>query len=295
MKYSKLLHVKQSAKFSPYKKVIQCFSKCCSQLSVHMYQCTAKQRNRTNLILVSFFPSRSSLKPWLKLSHNVRLKCGIFSQYTKSKEQNNSELARSHKHNIYRKPLVTLRMKSTRIADLNTPSKIFSGDLYCHKSCHKNYIEKWKRTTSTTNTPKLFKNHFPCIKSITDLGTGFSLPDIWNMINQDDDADLKNNEIKSFLIQEFSDPISFCDRVGEKKSLSFSSSNEMQDMKNSSRNTDVVKTTSIEVEHHYLMFPLNLKIASTMHTSSSSLGKKQKFWTFFSSFLQFCLMSIILN
>ena len=260
-----------------------------------MYQCTAKQRNRTNLILVSFFPSRSSLKPWLKLSHNVRLKCGIFSQYAKSEEQNNSELARSHKQNIYRKPLVTLRMKSTRIADLNTSSKIFSGDLYCHKSCHKNYIGKWKRTTSTTNTSKLFKNYFPYIKSITDQGTGFSLPDIWNMINQDDNADLKNNEIKSFLIQEFSDPTSFCDRVGKNKSLSFSSSHEMQDMKNSSRNTDVVKTASIEIEHHYLMLALNLKIASMMHTSSSSLGKKQKFWTFFSSFLQFCLMSIILN
>ena len=43
---------------------------------------------------------------------------------------------------------------------------------------------------------------------------GFSLSDIRDMINQDHNADLKNNEIKGFLIEEFGHSIFFCDPRG---------------------------------------------------------------------------------
>ena len=43
------------------------------------------------------------------------------------------------------------------------------------------------------------------------------------------------------------------------------------------------------------MLTLDLKIASVMHISSSNFGKKQQFWTFFSRFLQLCLMSLVPN
>ena len=76
-----------------------------------------QSKNRTNLILVSFFLSRSSSKPQPKLTQSVRpgnLKCAICYKYAKSgKQKKKSELARSHKQKIFRKPLVTLRIKST--------------------------------------------------------------------------------------------------------------------------------------------------------------------------------------
>ena len=153
---------------------------------------------------------------------------------------------------------------------------MFAADLYCHKYCYENYIGKWNRATSTPNTSKtkmdIFKNYFSFIKSIIDQGRGFSLSDIRGTINQDDDANLRNNEIKGFLIEEFGDFISIYDPERKNQPL-----------------------FAFSCFRHYLMLTLDLKIASVMHTSSSNLGKKQKFWTFFSRFLQLCLMSVVPN
>ena len=55
-----------------------------------MYQWNGKHRYKTNLILVSFFLSRSSSKPRQKPSQSVRpekQKCAICGQYVKSGEQ----------------------------------------------------------------------------------------------------------------------------------------------------------------------------------------------------------------
>ena len=49
----------------------------------------------------------------------------------------------------------------TRIANVGTRSKMFAADLYCHKNCNVNYIGKW------------------------------------DMINQDDGADLKRIKLKA--------------------------------------------------------------------------------------------------
>ena len=68
------------------------------------------------------------------------------------------------------------------------------------------------------------------------------------MINQNGNADLKNNEIKGFLIKEFGDSISFCDPERKNQSLfAFSSSIEVQDVINSLQNIDVAKTAAIEI------------------------------------------------
>ena len=111
---------------------------------------------------------------------------------------------------------------------------MFAADLYCHKNRYPNYIGKWIRATSIPNTSARttskikkdkFKSYFPFIKSIIDQGRGFSLSDIRDMINQDDNADLKNNEVKGFLIEELGDSISFCDPERKNQSLlAFSSS-----------------------------------------------------------------------
>ena len=62
-----------------------------------MYQRYGKQRNKTNLILVSFFLSRSSLKPRPKASQSVsseNLKCAIWSQYAKSRERRKIKISK---------------------------------------------------------------------------------------------------------------------------------------------------------------------------------------------------------
>ena len=74
------------------------------------------------------------------------------------------------------------------------------------------------------------------------------------MINRDGNADLKNNEIKGFLIKEFDDSFSFCDPERKNQSLfkAFSSSIEAQGIINSLQNIDVVKTAAIEIRKSLL-------------------------------------------
>ena len=79
------------------------------------------------------------------------------------------------------------------------------------------------------------------------------------MINQKDDADLKSNEIKSLLIKNFSDSISFCDPERKNQSFAFSSSIEVQDVINFLRNIDVVKNATIEIKKLLLDINFGLK------------------------------------
>ena len=88
----------------------------------------------------------------------------------------------------------------TQIADLDTPSKMFAGDLFCHENCYANYTGESNKATSTPNTSgrtksktkrDIFKNYFQSIKSTIYQGRDFSLSDIMDMINQNDDADQK--------------------------------------------------------------------------------------------------------
>ena len=58
---------------------------------------------------------------------------------------------------------------------------------------------------------------------------GFSLPDVRHQINQNDNADLKNNDIKSFRIKTFGDFISYGDLERKSQSFVFSSSLEVQE------------------------------------------------------------------
>ena len=87
-----------------------------------MHQRNAEQRNskrKTNLILVSYFFSRSSLKPRANPSQSVRpenLKCAICIQNEKRGKQKNTS-------NINRKSLVTLRTKSIHQLQTSTPQR----------------------------------------------------------------------------------------------------------------------------------------------------------------------------
>ena len=108
----------------------------------------------------------------------------------------------------------------TQIADLNILSKMFAADLCRHKN-YMNYNGKWNRATPNTSartTSKakrdIFKIYFPFMKSIVDQAR-FSLSGIKNMINQNDDIDLKKKrqknkkQTKGFLIEDFGDFMSF--------------------------------------------------------------------------------------
>ena len=176
-----------------------------------MYQRNAEQRNRpTQFSFIFSSPFRNHGQNYLKMcvlkTWNVQFAVNL----QRLRREKNSELASSHKQNIYRKPLVILGMKSTHklqtsASRLECLQQIFTAvktvtEIILRNGIEQfNYVIRLRKTTSKTKKD-IFKNHFPFIK--------FSLPDIRDMINQNDDDDLKSNEIKSFLINKFGDSIS---------------------------------------------------------------------------------------
>ena len=155
-----------------------------------MYQRNAKQRNNTNLILVSFSPlqettakTNSKCTSWKPEMFNLQSICKEWEtkKIRISKEPRTEYLQKAScyfKDEVYKWTV-----------GLNTPSEMFAADHYCHKNYHGNYIGKWNRATSTSNTSgkttsktnkqkRISKNYFPFIKSIIDQGRRFSLRDI---------------------------------------------------------------------------------------------------------------------
>ena len=151
-----------------------------------MYQRIAKQRNKTNLVMISFFLSRSSSKLRPKPSQSVclgNLKCAIWGQYAKSGEQKTFRISKEPRAENLQKVASWLNDEVyTQIADLDTPSKMFAGDLFCHENCYANYTGESNKATSTPNTSgrtksktkrDIFKNYFQSIKSTIYQGSGF--------------------------------------------------------------------------------------------------------------------------
>ena len=120
-----------------------------------MYQRNGKQRKKINVILVFFFPSRSSSKPRPEPSQSVRpenLKCAICGQYAKSGERKKFRISKEPRAENLQKASSYFKDEIyTRITDPDTPSKMFAADLCCHKNCYANYIGKWNRATSIPN------------------------------------------------------------------------------------------------------------------------------------------------
>ena len=114
------------------------------------------------------------------------LKCVQFMvKMQRVRNGKNSQLARSHKQEIYRKPLVNLSIKSTPELQTSTPRlKCLQQIFTVIKTVMQIVLGNGNRTTSTPNTSArtttktkrvIFKNNFPFIKSIIDQGWEFSV------------------------------------------------------------------------------------------------------------------------
>ena len=120
---------------------------------------------------------------------------------------------------------------------------MFGADFYNHNSWFSSYIGKANRvqnsktrTVDSGNFAKreIFKNYVCFIREVIDVGKGIPISDIRDMINVDFcETDFKNNEIKTFLSEEFGDSIQFS--KSEQKNMStfvFSSSVSISDINN---------------------------------------------------------------
>ena len=118
----------------------------------------------------------------------------------------------------------------TRICDLEDPNSIFAADLFYHKNCFPNYIAKYNTAKAESENQKtketvigkreIFKTYVELITKILNQGRGIAISDIRDMINNENpETDMKNNELKAFLEEEFQTNIQFCLSESKNKSV----------------------------------------------------------------------------
>ena len=106
----------------------------------------------------------------------------------------------------------------------------------------------------------IFKHQSQMIRIVLDQGKGLSLTEIRDMINNEQESNLLNKYIKCLLLEEFGDNIKFCNP--EKKNESqfvFSSSIQLDDVVNSLRRMNVVKSAAATIREALLNVDFKLK------------------------------------
>ena len=110
----------------------------------------------------------------------------------------------------------------TRIAELVTREQILVANLQIHPACFPEYVHKWEAANqkdithsedynvSLVSKRDIFKCHSEIIRTVLDQGKGLSLTEIRDMINNEEESNLLNKDIKCFLLEEFGDNIKFC-------------------------------------------------------------------------------------
>ena len=116
----------------------------------------------------------------------------------KNRAKNLREAAKFLEDNVY-----------TRIADLNTDERMLSADIYYHSNCLTKYIQKFNSAKSSslpknekqTGKRLVFQHYVEFIEEVISRGNGITLTEIRDMINTKEDIDIKNNEVKSLIIE----------------------------------------------------------------------------------------------
>ena len=215
---------------------------------------------------------RSSIGKRGKRSQNTydyKLKCVICD-----KIQNNGI---SRKYRIYEKSRAeSLREAAmfladyvyTRIADLNTDERMFSADIYYHVNCFAKYIQRFKianapsvpKSKEQTGKRFIFQNYIKFIDEVITRGNAITLSEIRDMINTNEDINIKNNEVKNFLEEFFGDSIQFCESDRQNQStMVYSSLLDITDVINTLRSLDGVKSTAQIIRDKFLNIDFGLQ------------------------------------
>ena len=106
----------------------------------------------------------------------------------------------------------------------------------------------------------IFQNYIKFVDEIISTGNGITLAEILNMINTNEDIDIKNNEVKIFLEEFFGNSIQFCksDRQNQSSMVFFSSMN-ITDVINTLWSLNGVKSASRTIRDKLLNFAFGLQ------------------------------------
>ena len=192
----------------------------------------------------------------------------------------------------------------TRISDLSDESSIIAADLYCHKTCISGYKVKFKNNMDdklVSKQPKkrdIFSKYITFIKTIFENGNGISLPELRDMLNQNEKVVFNNSDIKLFITEFFGGSIQMC--YSERKNESmfmYSSKIDIQDVIDKLRSLDGVKIAAQKLRKSLLSFDFELSDkfcdAGYLKEAWENKSMTDEFLTFFSELFNIKKTSLI--
>ena len=235
--------------------------------------------------LLIFLTFRSSILPRDKPSsseHIQKQKCIICG---KSSHQNERE-----KFRISESPCAKNFLEATlykqdevyiRVAYLESESRVFGADLFYHKICLPNYLNKYNRKLEGCKIRKkskkreIFVKELESIEEMIDRGFFIPISEIRNVINDKCDEELMSNkEIKLYLSEFFTDRVQFCksDRRNESMMV-YSSKLTMQDVAQKLSAMNSVKDTAHAIRVALKMLISNSRVNFVMPRKWNHRGK----------------------
>ena len=131
---------------------------------------------------------------------------------------------------------------NTRISDLETNAQMFGADLV--------------RVTKK----KIFERYINFIRDVIESGSGISLNDIRDMINDKETIFITNSEVKTYLTETFESEIQFAPSERKKEShMVFSSSTSTDDVMKRLRSIDSTKLAAKKIRDVFLAMDFNLQ------------------------------------
>ena len=177
--------------------------------------------------MFSFKSSTTPRNPPSQPDHRSNLRCVICGNFQNKGIKEKKRIAESSFAKCFREAgEFFMDDVYTRICDLENDENMYGADSLYHHSCLSSYIQKHKRALQAqekgshylkTTKRHIFENYKEFIKEIINSGSGISLSDIRDMLNEKEGFVFNNSEIKTFLISTFTDEIQFSnsDKVNE--------------------------------------------------------------------------------
>ena len=144
---------------------------------------------------------------------------------------------------------------------------MFGADLVYHHACLSAYIQKYKRAISVKESgpirftkKKIFECYINFIRDVIESGSGISLNDIRDMINDKETIFISNSEVKIYLTETFGSEIQFA--ISERKNESHmvsSSSVSNDDVNKRLRPIDSTKLAAKKIRDIFLAMDFNLQ------------------------------------
>ena len=109
----------------------------------------------------------------------------------------------------------------TRISDLESNAQMVGAGLVYHHACLSDYIHKYNWAISVKESDpirvtkkKIFECYINFIRDVMESGSGISLNDIRDTINDKETIFITNSEVKTYLTETFGSEIQFAPSEG---------------------------------------------------------------------------------